>query len=418
MSHYTTQTSWKRYDELRDSLGCGSSTLSKAAKMRGLEPPLIVRGRGCRVWDCDDNEYIDFANALGPITLGHAIPEINRAIADQLDSGIIFGRPHPLEGEVAEILCDIIPCAERVRFLKTGGEAIAACIKIARHITGRKRVVQCGYNGWINTLSRSSGFVPAGIAASDTTKGVPEEIASLHASAPWADLEAWERVFDEYGDEIAAVVIAANYPEIERGAEFYPAIRQLTEKHGVVLVFDEIVTGFRLARAGVQEYFGVTPDLAVFAKGMANGMPISAYLGQSDLIESCSEIGISTTFGGETLSLAAVKAVQRFYDDHAVIDTMWQAARQIWENAARRSELAGIGVTLSGAPVCPTFGFNGAISREEFFAAACRHGLLLYNVPYTTFSHHGSGVVDTLERLDRVIADLTTEARVADAPSL
>ena len=407
MSSYTTAESWKRYDRGRRFLGCGSSTLSKAASMRDREPPLIVRGKGCRVWDCDGNEYIDYANALGPITIGHAIPEINAAIVEQLDSGVIFGRPHPLECEVAEILCGVIPCAERVRFLKTGGEAIAACIKIARNATGRKRVLQCGYNGWINSLSTRSGFVPAGAASSDVTKGIPEEIAGLHASLPWGDIEPWEAAFAEYGDGIAAVVVASQYDDMEAGRKFYPAIRRLTESHGTVLVFDEIVTGFRLARSGAQEYFGVTPDLAVFAKGVANGMPISAYMGKADLIESCSELGISSTFGGETLSLAAVKAVQAYYDEHDVIGTMWRAATRLWSDAASIFERAGLEIGLEGVPVCPVFTFGDGVSKDDFFAAACSRGLLFYDVPYTTFSHDGSGIDDTLERLLDVVGDLS-----------
>lgn len=407
MKSYTTEKSWEQYDHARKFLGCGSSTLSKAATMRNQEPPLIERGQGCRVWDCDGNEYIDFANALGPITLGHAIPEINEAISAQLSNGIIFGRPHLLEGEVAEMLCDIVPCAERVRFLKTGGEAIAACIKIARYTTGRKRIVQSGYNGWINTLSTPAGFVPSGIASGSPLKGIPEEISGLHASLPWADLDAWEKVFAEYGDEIAAVVIAANYPEMEKGRDFYPAIRKLTERYGTVLIFDEIVTGFRLARAGVQEYFGVIPDLSVFAKGMANGMPISAYLGKAELIESSKDISISSTFGGETLSLAAVAAVQRYYDDHDVVAYLWEAAGKIWSGATELFRSSGLPIEIRGVPVCPTFQFGEEIAPSEFFAAAYRNGLLLYSVPYTTYSHREADIAQTLERLERVVRDLS-----------
>ena len=147
--------SWAAHRESTGFLAQGSSTSSKVPAMEGVEPAQIIRGSGCRVWDADGNEYIDFRNALGPVTLGYAIPEINAAIAEQLDRGIIYGHPHPLEGEVARLLVEAIPCAERVRFLKTGGEAIAACIKIARHATKRNTILQCGYNGWVNSLSRA-----------------------------------------------------------------------------------------------------------------------------------------------------------------------------------------------------------------------------------------------------------------------
>lgn len=425
----TVATSWNDYDHFRRFLGCGSSTLSKAPRFRDAEPALIERGLGCRVWDADGNEYIDYTNGLGPITLGHAIPELREAILSQLDHGIIFGRPHRLEGEVAELLCEVIPCAERVRFLKTGGEAIAACIRIARHATGRKYIVQCGYNGWLNNLGASSGFTPPGIAAasaagatrpagssqdappsSGVSRGTPDELSALHVALPWGDTAPWEEAFAEHGDEIAAVVIASSYPEMERGAEFLPRIRELSRRYGAVMIMDEIVTGFRLAIAGAEEYFGFEPDLAVFAKGMANGMPISAYLGREDLIELAGEIPISTTFGGETLSLAVVKAVIDIYRSRGVIDHLWSVGQVLWTEVQRRFHEAGLPIRLDGVPVCPTFTMTGDIERDALLRSAYRNGLLLYNVPYITFSHREPDVEETLNRFDSVINELSQSA--------
>jgi glutamate-1-semialdehyde 2,1-aminomutase len=149
--NYSLEKSWRMYKESRNYLAGGSSTSSKVPVFENSEPALIMNGKGCRVWDIDGNEYIDFRNGLGPITLGYCIPEINLAISKQLENGFIFGHPHPLEGEVAKLLVEAIPCAQRVRFLKTGGEAIAACIKIARNATKRNKILHCGYNGWLNT---------------------------------------------------------------------------------------------------------------------------------------------------------------------------------------------------------------------------------------------------------------------------
>lgn len=407
MSSYDVRRSWEQFDHSAKYLGCGSSTLSKAAKMRDAEPPLIVKGSGCRVWDPDGNEYIDFANALGPISLGHAVPEINEAIAAQLESGIIFGRPHPLEGEVAELLCEMIPSAERVRFLKTGGEAIAACIKIARAATGRDLVVQCGYNGWINTLSRDSGFRPPGIAAGTPLKGIPDALSSLHVALPWGEMDAWEQTFAEHGDRIAAVVIAADYPGLEKGRQFLPAVRELTRKHGTLMIMDEIVMGFRLAVGGAHDYFGVTPDLAVFAKGMANGMPISAYLGRGDLIDSCRDLSISSTFGGETLSLAAVKAVIGFYRKNNVIDYLWKTADTLWRAANALFERSGLPVRITGAPVAPRTLVDDGLDQGELMKALYRNGLLFYSVPYTSYSHRAKDVEETLQRLETAVRELS-----------
>jgi glutamate-1-semialdehyde 2,1-aminomutase len=404
---YSTDASWARYTHVSEFLACGSSTLSKAPKYPGEEPPLIVRGNGCRVWDLDGNEYIDFANGLGPITLGHAIPEVRDAIVAQLDNGIIFGRPHPLEGEVAEILCDIVPCAERARFLKTGGEAIAACIKIARNATGRKRIIHCGYNGWLNTLAAGSGFQPPGIAAGTPLKGIPPEVSALHSSLPWGETEPWEHAFAQHGDEIAAVVIASSYAQMEQGRTFLPRIRELTQSHGALMVMDEIVTGFRLAMAGAQEYFGFEPDLAVFAKGMANGMPISAYVGRAELLESCRELSISSTFGGETLSLAAVKRVVRFYREHDVIRRLWSAGTRLWGEAQKLFDAHGIPVRIDGLPVCPFLTITGNVEQAALMRAYFRNGLLMYTVPYVNYSHTDSDIDESLERLDRALAQVS-----------
>jgi glutamate-1-semialdehyde 2,1-aminomutase len=403
---YNTDASWERYTSLAGFLACGSSTLSKAPKYPGEEPALIVRGKGCRVWDVDGNEYIDFANGLGPITLGHALPEVRDAIVEQLDNGIIFGRPHPLEGEVAEILCDVVPCAERARFLKTGGEAIAACVKIARNATGRKRIIHCGYNGWLNTLAAGSGFQPPGIAAGNALKGIPPEVSALHSSLPWGDAQPWEQAFDEHGEEIAAVVIASSYAQMEEGRTFLPRIRELTREHGTLMIMDEIVTGFRLAMAGAQEYFGFQPDLAVFAKGMANGMPISAYVGRAELMESCRELSISSTFGGETLSLAVVKRVIRFYQEHAVIDRLWSAGTRLWAEAQKLFDAHRLPVRIDGLPVCPFFTVTGDLKQSELMRAYFRNGLLMYHVPYVNYSHADADIDESLERLDRALAQV------------
>lgn len=402
MAH-DVSTSWTQYREGTDYLAQGSSTSSKAPSMEGVEPAQIVRGKGCRVWDADGNEYIDFRNSLGPVTLGYAVPEVNAAITAQLENGIVFGHPHPLEGEVAKLLVEAIPCAERVRFLKTGGEALAACIKIARHATGRNRILQCGYNGWLNTLS-SDGFRPTGISGSQPLKGIPAAVSALHASLPWGNLEPWEAAFAEYGGEIAAAVVASNYADMGKGREFLPALRELTAKHGALLVMDEIVTGFRVALGGVQEYFGFQTDLCVFSKGIANGMPLSVYAGRADLVDSARGIGISSTFGGETLSLAACQAVIGIYREHNVIDHLWQTGERLWGEVNARFERAGLDMRLNGFPVCPCFR-GDSDAAAALFKAAFRNGLSLYNVPYVNFSHKAEDVDEALVRFDAAIAE-------------
>jgi glutamate-1-semialdehyde 2,1-aminomutase len=393
----------------------GSSTCSKKPRYLPEEPGVIVRGRGCRVWDADDREFIDFRLGLGPVTLGYGHPVVDEAIRAQLENGIVFGHPHPLEGEVAELLAEAIPCAEQVRFLKTGGEAVAACIRLARAYTGRERVVQIGYNGWLNALA-PSGRVTPGFPVNGMPPGVPQALAGLHHACAWNDRAAVERVFTEYPGEIACVVVAAAYADMAAGAEFYPFLRHLTSRYGALLIYDEIVTGFRVAVGGVQEYFGVLPDLAVFSKGIANGMPLAAYLGQREVMQGLERVVVSSTFAGETLSLAAARAVLRTYRAEDVAGHLWRQGEAMWtglNTLFRRHELPAV---VQGFWPCPQIRFSGPDAttvRERFFRAAYRHGVSLYDVPYVSFSHREPDIAEALERLDRACREVTSPARTA-----
>ena len=402
MGHDVSQ-SWAIYDESTNYLAQGSSTSSKAPTLEGAEPAQIVRGKGCRVWDADGNEYIDFRNSLGPITLGYAVPEINEAIGEQLENGIIFGHPHPLEGEVAKLLVEVLPCAERVRFLKTGGEALAATIKIARNATGRNKILHCGYNGWLNSLSPSSGYRPVGVAIGKPEKGVPTAISALHRAMPWADLDAWRAAFDKEGDDIAAVMVAPSYGDMEKGHEFLPALRKVTEERGALMIMDEIVTGFRLAIGGAQEYFDFVPDMAVFGKGMANGMPISVYAGRADLIDSAKGLGISSTFGGETLSLAAAKAAIRLYQEKHVIEHLWQTGTRLWGVVNGLFEKHRVPLRLVGLMVCPLLEGDAELVAQ-FMRACYQNGVSFYHVPYVNYSHRDADVAETLDRIEHALA--------------
>ena len=411
----TVDKSWAIYREGTKHLACGSSTLSKVPRIEGAEPAAIVRGRGCRVWDADGNEYIDFRNGLGPVTLGYGVPEIDRAITAQLQSGIVFGHPHPLEAEVARMLTEAVPCAQKVRFLKTGGEAVAACIKIARHATGRELIVHCGYNGWLNNLGAGGPrpphptLSPMGRGQGEgAERGFPEGQRRCHLRLPWGDLPAWERIFAAHGPKIAAAVVACDYAELEQGREFLPALRALTRQHGALLIMDEIVMGFRLAIGGAHEYFHFDPDLAVFAKGIANGMPLSAYLGRADLMESAKELGISSTYGGETLSLAAARAAINFYREKHVIEHLWRVGRQFVEGLSMVFRRRGFlkAAELRGAPVCPAFSFASAELAEKFFSACYRHGVSLYTMPYVNWSHKDGDIAEAIERIEEAVKDL------------
>jgi len=386
----------------------GSSTCSKSPRYLPEEPGAIVRGKGCRVWDADGREYIDFRNALGPVTLGYCYPATDEAIRRQLENGIIFGQPHPLETEVAEMICEVIPCAERARFLKTGGEANAACMRLARHHTGRDHVVQVGYNGWLNSLAAGGRTLPR-MEATSSPPGVPRALSALHHSCGWNNTERLEALFAEHGDQIAALVIAAGYPDMEAGKTFYPLARELTEKHGTVLIYDEIVTGFRVALAGVQEHFGVTPDMAVFAKGVANGMPLSVYCGKAEIMEGVHQAIVSSTYGGETLSLAAARATIETYRSEGVIDHLWRMGEKMWSACNAMYKEHGLPLEWRGFWPCPQIVAGPdapADLHERFMRASYANGLSFYQCNYVTFSHKEADIEEALERMENACRQL------------
>jgi len=389
----------------------GSSTCSKAPRWLPEEPGAIVRGKGCRVWDADGREFIDFRNALGPITLGYCYPAIDDAVRRQLGSGIIFGQPHPVEAEVAEMVCEVIPCAERARFLKTGGEAIAACIRLARYHTGRDHVVQVGYNGWLNSIARGGRALPRVVNTSGAP-GVPEALCALHHPCGWNDKAKLADLFETQGSEIAALVIAPGYPDMAAGTEFLPLARELASAHGTVLVFDEIVTGFRLATGGAQEYFGVTPDMAVFAKGIANGMPLSAYCGKAEIMEKLDTVIVSSTYGGEALSLAAARASIETYRTRHVTGHLWRVGERMWTESNAIYARVGLPLEWRGLWPCPQIvctsqdwpGWQG-----QFYRAAYASGLSLYDISFVTFSHTDADVDEALERMESAAARLASD---------
>lgn len=405
MSINLTNTNEQWHNRLNQSIPWGSSTCSKAPSLLPEEPAVIVKGQGCRVWDADGRSYIDFRNGLGPITLGYQFPAVDDAIRAQLSNGIIFGQPSPLEAEVAEQLCSLIPCAEQARFLKTGGEAIAATIRIARAYTGRDHIVQVGYNGWVNALGSGGQALPGQRSTGASVPGVPAALTALHHVVPWNNIPALEEVLDAFDGQVAAVVIAADYVGMAAGAQYYSAVRELTSKRGILLIYDEIVTGFRVALGGIQQYFNVNPDLAIFSKGMANGMPLSAYVGSREVMAACDRGGtvISSTFGGETLSLAASKATMNVYQTEDVVGHIWKQGETMWTGLNDRFIRYGIPIEVKGLFPCPAFVTKpdapaGLLSR--FLREAYRQGVSLYNVSYVNYSHKDADIAEALDRLD------------------
>lgn len=274
----------------------GTQTLAKGPGqwVCGVAPKYLRRGRGSHVWDVDGNEYIDYSMGVGPISLGYAYDRIDQAIRAQLADGITFSLMHPLEVEVAELIREVVPAAEAVRFSKTGADVTSAAIRLARAFTGRDRVVCCGYHGWHDWY----------IAVTDRAAGIPGAVRELTSTFDYNNLETVLRAVDE---ETACVILEPVTFELPQNG-FLEELQRICRRRGALLVFDEMWTGFRLASGGAQEFFGVSADLACFSKAVANGMPLSVLTGRRDVMSLLeNHVFFFTTFGGEALSLAAAR---------------------------------------------------------------------------------------------------------------
>lgn len=277
----------------------GSQTFSKSslAYPLGVSPLFAESGKGCMITDVDGNEFIDFVNGLLCVTLGYQDTDIDHAVVEQIKSGVTLSLPHKLETEVAEMLVDLIPCAEMVRFGKNGSDSTSAAIRLARAYTGKEHIATCGYHGWHDWY----------IGSTTRSLGVPEAVKELTHGFPFNNIESLQALFSQHGHQLAAIIMEPMNIEFPREG-YLQQVRQLCDQYRVLMIFDETITGFRFHSGGAQSLFEVTPDLATFGKGMANGYPLSAVVGKSVIMKLMEDIFYSGTFGGETLSLAAAKA--------------------------------------------------------------------------------------------------------------
>ena len=296
----------------------GTQTFSKSHLQFpvGCAPHFIRQGYGGRVRDIDGNEYVDLVAGLLAIMLGYMDSDVDSAITKQLQHGINFSLASELEYELATRLVETIPCAEMVRFSKNGTDVTSAAIRIARAATGRDHVITCGYHGWQDWY----------IGSTVRNKGVPEDITRLTHTVKYNDFEQLESTFSKHSDKIAALIMEPVHsasPEVD----YLENVKELVHSHGAILIFDEIITGFRFANGGAQELYDVYPDLACFGKALGNGMPITAIVGKEELMREYEEIFLSGTFGGEALSLAAAIAVVDKINNNPVIEALWEKGK-------------------------------------------------------------------------------------------
>jgi len=358
-----------------------TSTRSKGpeAMFGGPDGPThMVRSNGCRIETADGRTLVDWTMALGAVALGYGHPQVVEAVSRAARDGAVGPLPPTLEVRVAERLAAAYPGADQARFFKSGAEAVAAAVRIARVATGRENVVHCGYHGWLDGPTTGAG-VPAGIAA-------------LWRAVPFGDVDELAKAV--HAAPSAAIVIE---PVIERmpPLEWLTAARRLANETGAVLVFDEIKTGFRLARGGCAEVLGVTPDLAVLGKALANGYPLAAVVGRADLMARFRETWVSSTLATEFVSLAAADAVLDVWENEDVARHIERIGRAMLEGL---SGAGGREPDLGGIPQMWFFRFADTDRERRFLLACVRRGFLLkrgaYNFP--SLAHGEEEVRNTL----------------------
>ncbi len=371
----------------------GTQTLSKGPDqfVDGVAPKYLVRGKGCHVWDVDGNEYIDYPMALGPITLGYDYPAVVEAVIKQLKDGNTFTLMHPLEVELAELLVEIIPCAEMVRFGKNGADATMAAIRIARAYTGRDHIAYCGYHGCHDWYAVTTSL----------DKGIPDFNRELIHAFEYNNPSSLETLFDLYRNQIGTVIM--EQPGIEPVDNFLQKAIDIARKNGALFVMDEICTGFRYALGGAQEYYGVVPDLACCGKGMANGLPISAIVGKKEFMEELNEIFFSLTFSGETLAMAASLATITEIRTKNVIPYIWEKGEKLREGLNRAAREAGVDLLVGGNPPRSGLVFRDNAGQESldikslFLQETVKRGILFGGPVYISFSHTDKDIERTVE---------------------
>ena len=298
----------------------GSQTFSKSRTQYpvGVSPFFASKGSGSYLWDVDGNKYVDLVASLAAVTLGYGDPEINKAVKRQLKRGVSLSLSSKLETVVAEKIIDLVPSAEMVRFAKNGSDATSAAVRIARYFTGRDHIISIGYHGWHDWY----------IGSTTRSMGVPSAVQALTLSARYNDLSHVENLFEEAKGDVAAVILEP-MNSVDPAPGYLESLRNFCSSNNILLIFDEVITGFRFARGGAQELFGVTPDLSCFGKGIANGFPISVIAGRKEIMEGFKEVFFSGTFGGELLSLTAANVVLDKVRENRVIPELYRVGQAI-----------------------------------------------------------------------------------------
>jgi len=383
--------------------------------IEGEYPIFLEYGKGCRLTDVDGNEYIDFLCGYGPIILGYREEEVDEAVTRQIkDKGFCFTLTQRYQNELAKKLRELVPCSEMSIFLKTGSDATTASIRIARAYTNRIKVMRCGYHGWHDWCVEMKGGIP---------EKFYEDVYEFH----YNDLDQLKDLMAKHGDQTAAIIMTPFGHPLHRGMEepkpgFLEGVRDLATKYGAVLVFDEVRTCFRLRMGGAQELYGVTPDLTVLGKGMANGYAISVVTGKAEVMMAAEKkLFISSTFFPNSDGyVAALKTIEILERDH-VLDKIWEKGSRFLKKIQTIIDQYDVGAELSG--VAPMFFITfkrdkaetHRARRDDFYTQLIRRGIFFtpHHHGYICYRHREQDLDITAKAIDEALAYLNEKYKVS-----
>ncbi len=420
----------KLYREAVELLPGGVNSPVRAFKSVGGNPIFLVKGRDCRVWDADGNEYIDFLASWGALILGHAHKKVVKAVQEEAEKGLNFGLTNPHEITLARLVVELVPTVEKVRFVNSGTEATMSAVRLARGITGRKLILKfegC-YHGHYDSLlvSAGSGVATFGIPG---TPGIPEEIAKLTIVLPYNDTNALREAFEKYGNDIAGVIVepvAGNMGVVVPEKEFLKELRKLTREYGSLLIFDEVITGFRISKGGAQEYFGIEPDITCLGKILGGGLPVGAYGGRREIMERVApegEIYQAGTLAGNPLAMVSGSETLKELRDKEPYDELSRRTEELAKGVSEILSEKGIPHTINRiASMMTVFFKEGEVKNFEdakksdtemfarFFRALLKNGVLIppsqFEAWFLTTSHEDRDIEEALEKIKKAVKEI------------
>jgi glutamate-1-semialdehyde 2,1-aminomutase len=410
------------FEQAQRSIPGGVNSPARAFKAVGRDPLFIERADGARIYDVDGNEYIDYIGSWGPMILGHRHPAVIEALQQTLRQGTSYGAPTKGEIEIADLICDIVPSIESVRLVSSGTEATMSAIRVARGHTGRDLVVKFigNYHGHVDSLLVKAGSGLATLGISDSA-GVPASFAATTITLPYNSLSAVEECFATHGDKIACIIlepVVGNMGCVPPADGFLEGLRLITQQYGSLLIFDEVMTGFRVALGGAQERFGVTPDMTTLGKIIGGGLPVGAYGGRRDIMNQVAPVGPvyqAGTLSGNPLAVAAGLATLRLLQkEPQVYENLDKKTAMLAEGVAAAAAAADVPLTINRVGSMITFFFNpgpvtdwdsSSASRTDlfgkFFRAMLERGIYLpcsqYEAAFTSAAMTDGDIAATIE---------------------